>query len=121
MKTLSIDARGVMLSCYFDGTAGVMLVVCLDQNTTVNEVLEGLESEIQTMWESIEFCAEAQEYTGDLAEALKAQLDEMRDHIATTGNGEKPFHKDLDYSFDDEDLGDELPVAIFSVEFKEAL
>ncbi len=122
MTTLSIDERGVMLTCYFGGTAGAMLIVSVDKNTTVNEVFEELQQEVNDTYGHIEHCANLHEFTGnsdDLDAALKAQLEEMRQHIDTTGNGEKPYDASLDYSFDDDDLGEDLPYAIFTVEFNE--
>lgn len=121
MKTLEIAEHGVMLSCFFHGTAGAMLPITVDCNTTVNQIIESLEEEINVVFDHIEYCAEAAGFTGDLDAALKAEIAKMRDHVAETGNGEKAYDSSLDFDFDTiNDDGSESPYAIFSVEFKEA-
>ena len=116
---LSINERGTMLSDYFGGTTGVMLPVQVDQNTTVSEVLEELESEINAVWDHIQYTAEYHGFTGDLDKAIEYELLKMRKYIASNKSGSNVFDSDLDYSFSDDDDCAEYPVCIFTIEFGE--
>jgi len=117
---LEIQEHGTMLSDYFSGTSGVMLPVNIDKNTTCQEVLDMLKSEIDMVWEHIAGTAEYHEYpTDSLEKAIEEQLAEMKLYVMVNGKMEKAFNPDLDYAFDEigEDEFCDLPVAIFTIEF----
>ncbi len=120
-KTSSIDIRerGVMLSDYFSGTSGVMLSVSLDKNTTVSEIVDSLEQEIGQLWDSIDHTAEHHNYSGDIFYDIKAQIAGMREYYNNGKyKGKNAYCPNLDFTFEEtENDCDNLPVAIFSIEF----
>ena len=121
-NTLKIQDHGTMLTDYFQGTSGVWLNVSVDNKTTLKEVIDGLEEEINMVYDHIEFTAENHEFQGDLGKAIDAEIKTMREYIK--GREAVIYNPDLDYCFDD--LGDDdendscdFPVAIFTIEFTE--
>lgn len=118
---LNIQERGTMLSSYFCGTPGVMLPINIDKKTTCSEVLKMLKEEIDQVWDHIEYTAEHHGYNPNcLDENINEQLDFMEDYILEKGTKDKPYNSDLDFTFDDLDEDEQdLPVAIFTIEFKE--
>ena len=113
---MELQEHGVMLTDYFHGTPGVMLAVPVDKNTTLSELLQGLKNEITMVGDHIEYTAGYHEVNPDLVFSfLQEELDRMELFIS-----QKPdelYNPDLDYTFDTVDEYEELPMAIFSLEF----
>jgi hypothetical protein len=114
---LEIQERGVMLSDYFCGTPGVMLAIHLTNTTTVEEILGELRSEIDALWDHIEYTAEAHSFVGDLESDIEAQLLTMQNYVTEHSRGSNPYCAELEPEPESEYC--EGPVAIFSIEFTE--
>ncbi len=124
MIKLKIEQRGTMLVDYFSGTPGVMLSVSVDNKTTIKEVLDRLEDEINSIWDHIEYTAEYHGFdTKTLEYYIDEQIAEMSNYVMTQGTMNSIFNPDLDFCFDDLSDDDwdfmDLPVAIFTIEFEE--
>lgn len=118
---IEIQDHGVMSSDYFSGTSGVMLPLSIDNTTTVGEIIDQLESEVNMVWEHIEYTAEYNGFTGDLVKAIDQEIELIKEENKDKMN--KILNPDLDYCFDTEsqdDLDrDEYPVLILTIEFME--
>lgn len=118
---IEIQDHGVMMSDYFGGTSGVWINICIDNKTTVKQIITQLESEINMIWDHIEYTAEVNGFTGDLEKQIDMELQSIKDQ-----NKDKldTIHMpDLDLCFDmeaEDDLNnDNYPVLILTIEFLE--
>lgn len=117
-KRLQIQDHGIMCSSYFSGTSGVWINISLDKNTTVKEIIEQLESEINQTWENIEFSAEANEFEGDLESSIEEELKKIREE--NKDKMDQVHNPDLEFSFEEEfDEYTDFPVLILTIEFLE--
>jgi len=119
---LEIQEHGTMLSDYFHGTSGVMLSINIDKKSTCKDVLDMIEDEINMIWDHIEYVAKYHGYDTSILEYhIEAEQAKMANYVMNKGDMNKPFNPDLDFDFDEmpEDDFEELPVAIFSIEFIE--
>jgi hypothetical protein len=118
---IEIQDHGVMSSDYFSGTSGVMLPLSIDNKTTVGQVIAQLESEINMVWDHIEYTAERRGYHGDLEGDIAQEIESIKEE--NKGKFNQIHNPDLDYCFDDEDQEDldfnEYPVLILTIEFLE--
>jgi len=118
---LKIQEHGTMLSDYFSGTSGVMLPISIDKHTTCQEVLSMLKDEIDLIWEhAMMYTAEYHKYPLDkLKKEIENQLSEMKIYVMANDKMNKAFNPDLDFAFNkiNEDDFNDLPVAIFTIEF----
>lgn len=118
---LRLEERGVMLSCYFCGTPGVMLPVSVDNKTTIEELITLLEDEIDMVWDHVKYTAEHHNFKGDLEKEIESQISEMKKYISDKKS--QIAFPNLDFCFEDEDEDDlgmgEYPVCIFTIEFFE--
>ena len=116
---LEIQEHGVMCSGFFGGTSGVMLPVSVDRNTTLAQLIGELQNEADYVWDHITYIAEKHGYNIDNLETdIDEQLARMIENISDNPN--IIYCENLDYSFeeiDDSEGFDELPVAIFTIEF----
>ena len=120
MTTNSIEIRehGVMFSDYFGGTGGMMVSISVDNRTTLDEVVDLFEQEINALYDHVVWSAEYHKFQGDIHEAIREEIEKMREYISCAGC--KPYNPTLEFCFDDH-LGEdnEYPVAIFTIEFVE--
>lgn len=123
METNAIEIvdHGIMVSAYFSGTSGVMLPISLDNQTTVGEIIERIEDEINLVWGHIEYVAEYHNFVGCLETAVLAEIIKIKEE--NEGKLHKIHAPDLDFNFDELEESeldcDELPVLILSIEFLE--
>ena len=119
MKNLEIREQGVMLSDYFHGTSGVWLNIHVDNTTTLKQVIEYLEIEINSVYDHIQYTAEHHNFNIDLIEdQIENQILIMKQNIKN--KQDQIYKSDLDFCFDDmQDDMQEYPVAIFTIEFIE--
>lgn len=114
---IAIREHGIMMPDYFHGTSGVWLNIYVNDDTTVSDVLEELESEIGMLWDHITFVAEQNGWKGEDAIILiDERVAELRERVAEKGNGLSLYAKDVEFS---DDEYEENPVAIFTIEFEE--
>ena len=120
MKLEIID-HGVMLPDYFSGTTGVMLPLSIDKTTTVGQIVAQLESEINAVWDHIEYTAEMHGFDSDLNSAIDQEIELIKEENKDKMN--KIHMPTLDYCFDTENQEDidcnEYPVLILTIEFLE--
>lgn len=109
-NTLEIQEHGLMMSDYFNGTPGVMLVVYLSNETTKLECIEMLEEDINQLWDHVEYTAEYHNFNGDLEAQIDEQLKTMKEYIKDKEN--ELICPDMEIPGDDEQA-----VFIFSIEF----
>lgn len=118
---LEIQGHGVMLSDYFCGTRGVMLSISIDNKTTVKQVIEAIESEINELWDHITYTAEYHGFSDDLDEAINAEIEKIKEFNANRLN--EICDPALDFDFNELDLDysefQEYPVLILTIEFLE--
>lgn len=118
---IEIQDHGVMLSDYFSGTSGVMLPLTIDNQTTVGEIIDQLESEINMVWDHIKYTAEYNGFTGDLDQAIDQEIESIKDFNAKKLN--QIHNPDLDFNFNTESQDyldfNEYPVLILTIEFLE--
>ena len=120
MRVEIVD-HGTMGSEYFSGTAGIMLPLSIDNKTTVGQVIAQLESEINMVWDHIEYTAEMHGFDGDLNSAIDQEIELIKEENKDKMN--KIHMPTLDYCFDTENQEDidcnEYPVLILTIEFLE--
>jgi len=126
-KRIEIQEHGVMLTDYFHGTRGVQLNVYINGESTVKDVLDDLQSEINSLYDHIEYTAENHGFTIDeTKEMIDKEMEKMLDYINNKGNGNKIYAPDFDADNEcDECDGEgcdscedmEKAVAIFTIEF----
>jgi hypothetical protein len=122
MKTkIEIQDHGVMLNDYFGGTSGVWLNISIDNKTTVGQIIEQLESEINMVWDHIEYTAEYNDFSGNLEAEINMELQKIKEE---NKNKLDMIHKpDLDFDFNTETQDNldclEYPVLILTIEFLE--
>ena len=117
---LEIQDRGVMHSCYFSGTPGVMLSLYIDNKTTIGEIIGQLGSEINMIWDHIEYTAQYHEFSGDLEKAIDSEIQAIK--TENKGKLDKICFPDIEFCFDDmseDDFDQEYPVLILTIEFME--
>lgn len=116
---IEIVDHGVMLNDYFGGTSGVWINIYLDNKTTVRQIIEQLESEVNMLWDHIEYTAEYNGFSGDLDSAINAEIQAIKDE--NKDKLDKIYMPDLDYCFADMEQDDldstEYPVLILTIEF----
>lgn len=116
MKTeLKIVPHGVMLTDYFQGTSGAWLNVSLDKHSTYADIIEELENEINSVFDHIEYVAESNNFTGDLSESIKKEIDSIKEFCKDKIGD--VFDPSLDFEFSEDDDFQEYPVYIFTIEF----
>ena len=97
-KRIEIQEHGVMFSDYFHGTSGVWLNVYIDNDTTVNQVIENLETEINMVFDHIEFVAENHEFTiEEVEKGIDEEISKMKAYVNTYGNGNNIYHYNNDF------------------------
>jgi hypothetical protein len=122
MKTkIEIQDHGVMLNDYFGGTSGVWLNISIDNKTTIGQIIEQLESEINMLWDHIEYTAEYNDFSGNLESAINSEIQSIKDQNKDKMNC---IHKpDLEFDFNTETQDNldclEYPVLILTIEFLE--
>lgn len=118
---IEIKEHGVMMSEYFSGTSGAMISIYVDNKTKRFELFESLESEINNLFDHIEYTAQHHNFIGDIDKEIKKELDKIKEHIDK--EPQKICFPGLDFCYSDNneinnDLsGDEYPVFIISIEF----
>jgi len=110
---IEIKDHGLMLSDYFSGMTGVMIPLYVDNNSSVSDIINMLESELNIIWDHVYFTAMNHEYNidnleNDIDNAIALLKSENADRMH-----HKPF-KNNEFS-DDED--DENPMLIITIEF----
>jgi len=119
-KTIEIVGHGVMLTDYFHGTSGVWINVYINNKTTVSEVIELLRDEINLVWDHVEFTASQHGCNPeDVWTAITEQIGEMENYVKNKGNGNNIFHYNSDLDSGEYDEDEEMPVAIFTIEFED--
>lgn len=120
-KQLEILEHGLMMSDYFHGTSGVWLNIYPTPETTKKEAIEMIESEIDLLYDHIEYTAKYHNWVNDIwcgKDALFSQIvneiKEMKEYIQ--GKEDELLCPDMDY---DEDEFAINPVYIFTIEFTE--
>jgi hypothetical protein len=118
---IEIIDHGVMRNDYFGGTSGVWINIYLDKKTTVKDIIDQLESEINAIYDHIEYVAEYNEFTGDLNAAIDKEIKAIKEE--NKGKMDKIHAPDLEFNFDTESQDDldfmEYPVLILTIEFIE--
>ena len=117
---LEIQDRGFMLSDYFSGTSGVMMPLYIDNKTTIGEIIGQLESEINMVWDHIEYTAQYHSFSGDLESAINNEIAAIK--AENKDKLDKIHMPDIDFCFDDmneDELDQEYPVLILTIEFME--
>lgn len=118
---IEIIDHGIMLSDYYSGTAGVMLPISLDNTTTIGEIIEKIEEEINLVWDHIEYTAEGHNFVGCLETSILAEILKIKEE--NTGKLDKIHAPNLDFNFyelEESELDcNEFPVLILSIEFLE--
>ena len=117
---IEIVEHGVMLSDYFSGTSGVMLPLYVDNTTTQPELIDMLESEINMIYDHIEFTSGYHHFVGDLDKAIKTEIEKIKDYIKA--NPKKVCFPGLEFCYADmtkEELEEEQAVFILSIEFSD--
>lgn len=123
METNKIEIvdHGIMLSDYFSGTSGIMLPISLDNQTTVGEIIEKIEEEINLVWDHIEYTSQYHNFVGCLETALLTEILKIKEE--NTGKLDKIHAPNLDFNFDELEGSEldcnEFPVLILSIEFLE--
>jgi septation ring formation regulator EzrA len=116
---IEIQDRGIMLPDYFSGTSGVMLPLSLDNRTTVKEIIDSLEMEINSLWDHIEFVAENHEFDGNLSESIDFELVKIKEENKHRMDEIHAPTLDFCFSADDDLCFLEYPVLILTIEFLE--
>lgn len=114
---IKIIEHGVMLSCYFSGTSGVMLSLYITPKTTIKELLNMIESEISILYEHIDYTfnyPDANVTTDVIDQAIDNCIADLRSHNIKDDN--VIYCSDFEYS---ESEYDENPAAIFTLELDE--
>jgi len=118
-NTITIEDHGIMLRDYFHGTRGVMMPVSVDNKTTVKEVLQAIEEEINIIYDHIYYTAQYHNFRGNIDLAIDNELQDMVEFNKNRLN--TIAFPDLDFDFDTESQDDmdymEYPVLILSIEF----
>ena len=112
---LTIQERGTMLHCYFQGTSGIELPISIDNKTTLHEIVELLQDEIYMVWDHIYYTAEYHKFKGDLETAINNELTKIKTFIKD--KKDKIYNPNLNFNFDEDEF-EEYPVAIFTIEFE---
>lgn len=113
---LQLINHGIMLPYYFQGTSGISLYVSIDQKTTIAEMIQELDNNINLFWDHIEYVASICEFPQYLLEPKIEQL--IQDLKASNKENLNNFvAPELDFTFDDQNCDDIYPVIIFSIEF----
>jgi len=117
-KTIEIRYHGVMLPDYFCGTSGVQISVYFDTATTNQDIINGIKSEINDLWDHVEYTAK---YHGisDM-EWLEAEIDQALLDLEYGNDMDAIFYPDFVLEFECLDFSDydyDCPIAIFSIEF----
>ena len=116
MKTIELQDRGYGLTDYFSGTSGVFLPIAIDKNTTVKDLIDGIESEINMVFDHFEYTF--QDIPSDaLDKQLTAIVKKCRDK--NKDNLDAIAVKDIDYTFDDLDDCDEAVYYWFTINYTE--
>lgn len=119
MTTITIEEHGIMLPDYFQGTGGVWINVPVSADTTCCQVIDFLESEINGIWDHIEYTANYHGVPEEVWEtALKEEIQRMRDYVYERNTGDERYAKGVKFE-EDEDGMSENPVAIFTIEFEQ--
>jgi hypothetical protein len=118
---IEIIDHGVMLNDYFGGTSGVWINIYLDNKTTVKDIIDQLESEINAIYDHIEYVAEYHGFSKDLESAIDMEFQKIKEE-----NKDKMdiiYMPDLEFDFDTESQDGldmrEYPVLILTIEFLE--
>jgi len=109
---IEIVDNGVMLTDYFHGTSGVWLNIYFDNETTIKDIIESLESEVNMVWDYIEGVAEYHDFTGNLEESIDECINDIKEE--NKGRMQEIVFSDIELS-EDEDYDD--PVLILTIEF----
>ena len=112
MKSIELQDRGHGLTDYFNGTSGVFLPISVDCKTTVKQVIDEMEREINAIFDHFQYTFE--DIPQDI---LSKQLDDIIElcRERNKDNLEEIAIPDLDYNFDDIELEDENFVCIWLV------
>jgi hypothetical protein len=118
---IEIIDHGVMLNDYFGGTSGVWINIYLDNKTTVKDIIDQLESEINAIYDHIEYVAEYHGFSKDPESTIDMELQKIKEE-----NKDKMdiiYMPDLEFDFDTESQDNldmrEYPVLILTIEFLE--
>lgn len=118
---IKIIDHGILLSDYFSGTSGVMMPIPLDNTTTIGEIIEKIEEEINLVWDHIEYTAEGHNFVGCLETAVLAEIIKIKEENA--GKLYEIHAPDLYFNFNELEESEldcnEYPVLILSIEFME--
>jgi len=76
---IEIVDNGVMLTDYFHGTSGVWLNIYFDNETTIEDIIESLKSEINMVWDYIEGVAQYHEFTENLEESIDECINDIKE------------------------------------------
>jgi len=111
---IEIVDNGVMLTDYFHGTSGVWLNIHFDNETTIKNIIESLESEINMVWDYIEGVAQYHEFTGNLENAVDKEIEKLKKE--NKNKLEEIAFPNIELS---ENEYDENPCLIITIEFFE--
>ena len=113
---IEIEEHGLMMTDYFHGTDGVWINIYVNQNSTVKNIIDNLESEINILYDHIQYVAQNHStsfYDDSLLDnMINEEIQKLKEEN-TDRMEEKPF-KNNEFS-DDED--DENPMLIITIEF----
>jgi hypothetical protein len=118
---IEIIDHGVTHNDYFGGTSGVWINIYLDNTTTVKDIIDQLESEINAIYDHIEYVTENNGFTGDLESAIDMELQKIKEE--NKDKMDMIHMPGLEFDFDTESQDDldfmEYPVLILTIEFIE--
>lgn len=109
---IEIQEHGIMMADYFHGTPGIWLNLYPDETTTLSDIIEMLEKEIDLLYEHIDYVAQNHNFKGDIYPAIDTKISEMKEYIK--GKEKTLYCPDIEIDTE-EDM--ENPVAIFTIEF----
>lgn len=117
-KELTINTHGCMLTDYFSGTTGVMVTVFVCKESTVKDLIENFENEINMIFDHICFVGEKYNFSEEeITEQLKEKTNELKEENKKNMNN-KPYKDILDFTIDDMIETQEYPVFIFTIDFE---
>jgi len=109
---IEIVDNGVMLTDYFSGTNGVQINIYFDNETTIKDIIESLENEINLMWDYIEGVAQYHEFTKNLEESIDECINDIKEE--NKERMQEIAFPEIELS-EDEDCDN--PVLILTIEF----
>ena len=114
MNRIEIVDHGVMLNDYFHGTNGVQINIYFDNESTIENIIESLENEINFVWDYIEGVAQYHNFTGNLEKCVDNCINDIKEE--NKDKMQEIVFPDIELN-EDEDCDN--PVLILTIEFFE--